>query len=928
MTPAKRENKFRIDTSSSNRALKIAFLVSVAMILSCWGSQIFGQEEVDAHETPEPAWQLVENDCQANLNYHRRTDADKHSGTRSELLQFSSGVGTKAHFVYDIEDCMAVAEFKPSVWVKSNRAGIRFAALVSFPRSLSPDNKTPITALVTGAAYTEVGTWQKLEITDAENDFVSLVRKKASLLSLQLKQNVDDRGAYVSAIAINAYVGPGETSVLIDDLEMNGVVPLRELGSLKPTAEGTGIPIGGAPIAQQISRPVAVDESMLEIEGRPIFLRLVEHRGESFDFLKQLGFNAVSLPMAPTPSQNAEARRANMWIIAPPPEGFRVIRPSTDFDRILAWQVGKDLSGLTETDDRRSAQELRVTDSTSSTILFGSQKDNFAAASDYLDLVEVGWGTNSIGREDGELYRKLNRARQTMRPNALMIAAIPSDYPSGAMSQIMGMSGFTPNVPLDPTRLKLNCFEAVAAGARGIHFRSSSRLDQLDADSKARVTMIQWVNRWLEFLEPWGAAGLVEAGVTVRNGDYISVGIGTPRAKLVLLLPKDTASWAMRSETTKRTPVTVVDDSRFVSAIAYRITESGVEPLNHQRRPSDVTISLPQTDIVEAIVLTQDSLAIQHLSPQRWDLNRPAPLALHQEIVVYLMSQLSQTVSELEIYQALLPTILGHYRKAGQQVSLAEQQMLTRNYATAQQALTLARQEVTAAKLEIRKPILEKFTSVTSNPLGFDAPFIPSHHAMLLRVGGQDWGGNLNAGGDFEDLNHMLSHGWTNITDGKGELDSSLELAPSSAYAGRFGLRVRVFETPTSPRNKILDRATCIIQSGPIRIEQGKLVRIHGWVRLNASEGVRDLEVKIHDSIAGWELPETPKLVVGQWTEFSMYRYVHTQADYRLTVEILGTGDLSFDEFSVHGVTPLQAGDQACTVPTAQKPEFSPVLSK
>ncbi|MCU0875970.1 MAG: hypothetical protein MUE50_26885, partial [Pirellulaceae bacterium] len=77
--------------------------------------------------------------------------------------------------------------------------------------------------------------------------------------------------------------------------------------------------------------------SILLVEGRPFFPRVIEYNGESLEWLKSLGFNAVRLPAAPTVVQLREAERLGLWLIAPPPnDGY--ITPS--HDRVVAWDLG------------------------------------------------------------------------------------------------------------------------------------------------------------------------------------------------------------------------------------------------------------------------------------------------------------------------------------------------------------------------------------------------------------------------------------------------------------------------------------------------------------------------------------------------------------------------------------------------------------
>ena len=150
------------------------------------------------------------------------------------------------------------------------------------------------------------------------------------VLRAQYGADVDAREAYIDTILINAYGGPGLTTVWVDDLELAGVVSPQAMGRLAsatrsaaPGAATLGPPQGsspGTPLATPTGIP-SVERSgpVLLVGGKPFFPRIVEHQGEPAARLRALGFNTVWLTSVPSPEFLREASGAGLWIIAPPP---------------------------------------------------------------------------------------------------------------------------------------------------------------------------------------------------------------------------------------------------------------------------------------------------------------------------------------------------------------------------------------------------------------------------------------------------------------------------------------------------------------------------------------------------------------------------------------------------------------------------------
>ena len=121
----------------------------------------------DSFEGPQPSWLLQDADCGVKLLGKQRDYRHSHGGQASENIRLAVGNGTFVHLVRPIGRAPVIAEFRPSLYLRADRPSLQLLARVVFPRSLDPGTRQPVTALLQGDLYTDVGEWQayKFEIT-------------------------------------------------------------------------------------------------------------------------------------------------------------------------------------------------------------------------------------------------------------------------------------------------------------------------------------------------------------------------------------------------------------------------------------------------------------------------------------------------------------------------------------------------------------------------------------------------------------------------------------------------------------------------------------------------------------------------------------------------------------------------------------------
>ena len=209
--------------------------------------------------------------------------------------------------------------------------------------------------MIAGTVTDGSTSWQELTIEEPRN----LLSQKLPHLYQQFGTRVDPREAYLDAVVLNAYGGPGVTNLRIDDLDVEGYVPPAVFGNVADHATRVGVgtvaaatnPLGSVP-------SVRLESGVLFVDNRPFMPRAIDFNGESFEWLKGLGFNTIRLGLPPTNQQLREAQRHDLWFIAPPGAGPEIAGGLWG-DRVLAWDLGEGLMGGDREGLRRVAEGVR-----------------------------------------------------------------------------------------------------------------------------------------------------------------------------------------------------------------------------------------------------------------------------------------------------------------------------------------------------------------------------------------------------------------------------------------------------------------------------------------------------------------------------------------------------------------------------------------
>ena len=516
-----------------------------------------GAQFHESFDSPTPTWQRIKSDCVVPANRWRQTRANEvELRNRYEKIEFQCGAGTQLLGAHDLPPALVISDLRPSVRVKSNRAGVQLRARVVLPHVQAANGSGALTTLLLGPSYDQPAKWQTLGFADDKTSLSRLLKEKLWLLRRELGPHVTAKDAYVDQVILNLYAGPGETICQIDDLRIDGIIdastiasrqsqPGDEVARIASVVDPTNL-VQPAALTRKIQstgkQPSLVrrDGTVLLVKKKPFFPRIIEHNGEAFDFLVGMGFNTIELKSTATEEQLNEAQRLGVWIVCPPPTSIGLSSISFRYDRVLAWSVGRNSTGRNLDIINQRIREIRQSDNREGRPIVVNAHSHWSQLSQNADVLSVGvepLGTSFIASRYSDWVAERHQAIAHGKP---IWVDVQTQLTQSQIDQISSVASQVPPTPIEAQQIRFLAWEAIAGGARGLRFRSRTRIDAPDPASQLRATTLEWINGHLDIIEPWAVGGAVMGEVPqtkdqAGNTPVEVTALQTNRSRLLLV---------------------------------------------------------------------------------------------------------------------------------------------------------------------------------------------------------------------------------------------------------------------------------------------------------------------------------------------------------------------------------------------------------
>jgi hypothetical protein len=900
-------------------------LFALSLAASGWlfGLQASAQSPwLESFESPTPSWKVAEADAPYRELRHERSSVKANTGGWSEHLRLTVGAGTTLLLAHDTPQFRVIDELSPSVYVLANRPGVQLKVRVVFPRAVDPVSGRPETVLLRGDATTQAGVWQQLKVADLRTELT----REARLLRFRIGRDVDVREAYIDRVLLDVFSGQGETDVWIDDLAMRGGV---ESGGIQPVAynERPAGPPGG-PNEPPVGR-VRMRGPVLLVDNRPFLPRMIEYRGEPLRFLKERGFNAIRLTVPPGPQLLAEAQALGLWIVSPPPPVSGATDPNAleggysigeEYAGVLAWDLGHDLAARDLDRTAQLADEVRRADRFRSRPLICSPVADLRSYSRLVGAILAERAPLGTSLELADYGVWLRERPRLLAPGTPLWADIQTQLDQQLLEQQSLLSGKDQTrAGAEPEQIRLLVFQALAAGARGLSFRSSSPLDYQDSATRLRAKTLEALNLELELIEPFVAAGQLSALTSTGNRELTAAILQTENARLLLPIWCGPGAQYVPGQSAGN-EISFVVPGVPAAHEPYELTPAGMQGARKQRVTGGTKVTLDDFGLTSMILITGDP-RVQGAINSRTMRTGSLAAQLVRDLAVEKAAIVEQLDRTLTLNAQAIPKADEWREVARQSIQQAEYRLNAGDY---QKAFEFAQSAGRAMRLMERAHWEAAATklggSPMSSPLAVSFATLPDHWRMIETLRGVQPGPSQLVGGNFENLQAMISNGWEHVQHPDANVKTIVELAPQAARSGKLGLRLRVTAANPATPPALIESPPVWVTSPPVRLPPGTWVRIHGWIKVASPIAGSVDGVMISESLGGRALAERIGSTKG-WREITLYRVVNQSGAVTITIAMSGLGEAFLDDVTIE---PLNGAGKTNPYPTTDARPLAP----
>ena len=898
---------------------RFALLLS---LVACFAARAAAQGIVrDDFEGPEPILRSAGGDIRPAIDLHDRVRQGVHAGRWCEHLRLNAANGTAVYFSYPVQPARVISEWKASVWLRSDRPGLQVMARVVLPRSKHPRTGEPLTTLIRGSDYRQVGAWQSLVIEGLPRALELQVR----VLRSQFGPQVDAKEAYVDMLLLNVYGGPGVTNAWIDDLEIVGVVTA---GASTEEVAGRGDP-GGSRLASATSLPSVAAarapnvelKSRLLVDDKPFFPRVIEFRGEPLSRLQALGFNCVSVPQVPSPDMLAEASHLELWLIAPPPPAAQLegagAKIGPEFDRVLAWNMGSGLSSRELPAVEHWAELVQAADDRQRPMVCSAESELESYTRPPFKVLLARRETLGSSLELHQFSAWLTERAQMARAGAPLWVSIPTDASPALMDQLRLFGGQAAPAPnWHEPQIRQLVHAALAARARGIVFSSHSRLDAEDSATRMRAAMLELVNLELELIERWPAAGNFSGNETTSDPQTMATVFETSMSRLVLpIYAPPGGQFVLGMQPASNLSLKIVGIPEGDKG--YELSLTALRPLRATRITRGTHVVLEELARDSLVVFTPDPSVVSMLK-KGIAKNQRRAAQLMREVAAMELAEIDATDQRLTQVGRAIPAVMELRGKAEAELRQSETLVATdamRAYYQARHAQQFLR--------TMRRVHWEQATTtgVTALIDPFTVAFntLPEHYRIAQELTSAARGANRLQEGGCEDLAAMLRAGWKHFLHKQTTVITSVDLSPTAAHSGRTGLLLRAGAADPKLQPAGVETPPVWVTTAPVAVEAGDWVQIQAWVRIDQPLTLSVDGLLIMDTLAGQSLATRLTKTEG-WRQVTMFRAAPRSGPMAVTFALAGLGEAAIDDVTIQILQRGASAPQAQRIPTLPAP--------
>ncbi len=878
-------------------------------------------------EGRSPEWMAGDADATFQELLHDVTQQTSRSGQQSEHLRLKAEQGTFIHYYLAVGRADLSEVFQASVWLKANRPGMQFMARVVLPRERdAKDLSKPMTTLLRGDLYQNVGRWQQLHIRDP----LRVMREQQQLMRAELNRDLNFEGAYVDQVLLNVMGGIGLNEMWIDDVSVFPVANAmaddpRGIGRVTTQPKTLAADGGGARLTQPRATVIELSQDRLLVNRKPFFVRGVRYSGSSLKALREAGFNTLWIDANTPESTWMEASQLGFWLV---PE-LNVLAPSADRansleivaslgdrvsrfpaqDAILCWQTGTNLTQELTDLMPRAIRTVKNSDPYRGRPVAGSVWDGFAPYSRHLDMVGVHRWPLFTGLELIHYRDWLETRGHLTEPGIYLYTWIQAHTPEEIQARMADQppaGAAAPDVQPHPEQIKLLSYLALSAGYRGMSFWLDRALTEQPVD-RVRWLTLALLNQELSLLEPMLATLKDWQWYPNRHATEVHLSMMRFDGGVMVLPMWLSPGMQYVPAQASMSQLQLIIPGAPNDALAWEVTPVRVRPLAQTRVAGGTKVVLPEFGLATCIVFTSDFAQVGRLQQLVGQMNKQAAQWSY-ELAVLRVNEVEKIHKELEQMghpQSSSVSLLADARKHLYAAQEALQRGGVTDFATAYEESQRALRPLRKLMRLDWEHALRGVDHPVSSPFTVAFQSLPQHWKMVREVRTSQTLPNLLPTGDFEWPTPQPPSDWVVQQVTLDEVRLRLDRAAEDPKQGRQCLKLEIVPNDVAARPAALERTFLAYHSPKVNLKPGMLVRISGWIKIpKPIEASRD-GVLFFDSIGGEALAVRLSAATG-WRQFSLFRRVPESGQVGVTLALTGLGTVYFDDVRIEPLVSSQ----------------------
>jgi hypothetical protein len=899
----------------TRRSVRLAVWLLVTLLAHQATAQIY--DSLDAYP---PRWYLDRSDCDARVLHQGHLVDGGVGGGACETITLEATHGTEALLVYPIEPVRPLDDLVARVSVMSAKKGARIGLRVRFPHLRDPETRRPVAIVVYGAGYELPGDFASIGIGAIERP----LRLKFVALRQQFGRDADLSDPYVDGIVLNAYTGPGKTALRIDELQVEGLIPLGEEVALGMKSPSLG---GEANLADQSgaiqSQRISPDATAV---GQPMFdsafpsgtvTRILQHNGEPLFWVRSLGFDAVLLSSAPDAAILREAIRARVKLYAPAPSAPEPAIESL-LDPIAGWflGLGQAMDSRQVDEFALQSQRLRKWPQRWQRPLIGAPSESWSQYAPWLDAMVDDLPPRNRGLRGDEEVAQMVETRRRLGEQVETGVGIFSMPPESMLRQVDAIAEAIGAPPAESFRwhaMWVQAMRSLEVAPRAILFRSSRPLSSGLPIDDQRSLALSYVNRTLAMIAPWVATGTPAPPPSVVGAPYRCTRLtnnGTEMLILTTLASRGSEVLAGDGETLE-----ILLNPSDAAKTVWRMTHFSAERITPESTATGARLSIVSPDVVEIVVLSTDPATGGRLATSAERFARQAGLDRWQlaEELVRRNNENWTMATAMRATDRTQPTNL--VTVAEQTLAQAEPAYRAGDTDTTLRMARRADAWALRGEWQLAEALMPDWPRPTSCP-PTDMGAFPIQATWRALMDDAGWGVNRLATGTLDTPDLIEGHRWTFGQRMKDRAKSELLHVQRGTYQGPGALRARVSPLADDPLPGGYEGTVIQIRSPSVHVQAGKAIRIDAMVR-TLGFGAPHQGLLVYDTIGGQEMGV---LIRGRadWTPVRLYRQTTEATEVHVMFEVIGAGEATIDDVQLKIWEPSQS----------IRPELRPIAEK